>query len=520
MKKICILLALCVLLTSCGLISPNKNTGENKTFNFDLSINPRTLDPQTAAESDALIVIRNIFTPLLTIDSDGQLLPCAATSWETNGEDYTFHLRDDLIWKMPQSYLDTLEVSETTETTTATTQSNTTVVTSATSVSTTAYTPPPPEPVTAHDFVFAFRRLISPKTKSPLADKFMGIKNALAVYQGRYASESALAVEAVDDYTLKITLEYPDSNFLYLMTGAYPCNEPFYLYTAGRYGLSREFIPSCGAFYISDWVYDAYSTEGNLLRIRRFTDSPFSALPLTVNFFPAADERLGAFTGGETDAYIANCTEFGALSKYSYAEYPVSVWGFVFNPMEFGSPSDKTVLASAIMQGNFVSDIPEQSGFVPASRILPPALSAYNIYTPPTFPKNEPLTRYYSEILLPESAALREYADYVNQEWQKELSFYCNIKELPESEYQTALKRGNYEIAAVKIKGETAAVYLAKITALAANSGTYPETTLLERGLFIPLAYETEYFISAKSTRNIVYDPFTGTIDFARALKF
>ena len=46
------------------------------------------------------------------------------------------------------------------------------------------------------------------------------------------------------------------------------------------------------------------------------------------------------------------------------------------------------------------------------------------------------------------------------------------------------------------------------------------EKQLITDGRFIPVAYVTEYFISTKNCEGIIYDPFTGQIDYRKALYF
>lgn len=46
------------------------------------------------------------------------------------------------------------------------------------------------------------------------------------------------------------------------------------------------------------------------------------------------------------------------------------------------------------------------------------------------------------------------------------------------------------------------------------------EKQLISDGRFIPVAYITEYFISTKNCENIIYDAFTGQIDYRNALYF
>ncbi len=135
---------------------------------------PETLDPQktqTVIEAD---IVYDLFEGLLTYDAEGKLIPGAAISWtiSEDGLTYTFALRDE-VWSNG-------------------------------------------DPVTADDFVFAFRRLVDPATAAPYANLFSVIKNAETVNQGR-AAANTLGVKPLDAHRLEIDLERPTPYFLGLL---------------------------------------------------------------------------------------------------------------------------------------------------------------------------------------------------------------------------------------------------------------------------------------------------------------
>jgi oligopeptide transport system substrate-binding protein len=72
------------------------------------------------------------------------------------------------------------------------------------------------DPVTAHDFVFSFRRILNPALGADYANMLYPIKNAEAFNEGKLTDFSQVGVHAVDDHTLKIQLEHPTSYFLSL----------------------------------------------------------------------------------------------------------------------------------------------------------------------------------------------------------------------------------------------------------------------------------------------------------------
>ena len=69
--------------------------------------------------------------------------------------------------------------------------------------------------VTAHDFVYSWRRVVNPKTAAPMANLLYCIRNAEEVSMRRRPVE-ALAVWAIDDYTLHVEMRSSTAYFLQL----------------------------------------------------------------------------------------------------------------------------------------------------------------------------------------------------------------------------------------------------------------------------------------------------------------
>lgn len=119
------------------------------------------------------------------------------------------------------------------------------------------------QPVTANDFVFAWRRLADPKTASQYGYmvEVAGVKNAAAVQKGEKAA-SELGITAVDSKTLKIELDYPVPFFEQLVSFPvyYPINEEFYNKYKEQYALTPEAILANGPFKMTEWNQGANYT--------------------------------------------------------------------------------------------------------------------------------------------------------------------------------------------------------------------------------------------------------------------
>ncbi|WP_112180144.1 MULTISPECIES: peptide ABC transporter substrate-binding protein [Paraliobacillus] len=112
------------------------------------------------------------------------------------------------------------------------------------------------DPVTANDFVFAWRRAVNPETGSEYGPFMMNgvIKNAEAINNGDLDIEE-LGVEAVSDTELLITLEKAIPYFHSLLTfGTFlPLNEAFVTEQGEDYGLSSDNLLFNGPFTLNDW---------------------------------------------------------------------------------------------------------------------------------------------------------------------------------------------------------------------------------------------------------------------------
>jgi len=114
------------------------------------------------------------------------------------------------------------------------------------------------KPVTAHDFVFAWRTVVNPTTASEYAFIMYPVKNAEAITNGK-KSPDTLGVKAIDDYTLEVTFERPCGYFLGLMAFGtyYPVREDFYKAQGERYAADKENLLFNGPFKLTHWVHGA-----------------------------------------------------------------------------------------------------------------------------------------------------------------------------------------------------------------------------------------------------------------------
>ncbi len=155
-----------------------REANENKILLLTVGSEPRTLDPQQAQGVTEHHIIMSMIEGLVapSIDDQSKVVPGMADRWEHN-EDYsvwTFHIGPDRKWSNG-------------------------------------------EPVTAGDFVFSYRRMLTPSFGAQYAENLFILKNAEGYYSGKINDFDQVGVKAVDDRTLQVDLVGPTPYLLSLV---------------------------------------------------------------------------------------------------------------------------------------------------------------------------------------------------------------------------------------------------------------------------------------------------------------
>lgn len=110
------------------------------------------------------------------------------------------------------------------------------------------------DPVTAKDFVFAWRRATDPKTKSEYAYLFSGIENADDITAGKKAP-STLGVKAEGNYKLVVTMERPIPYFSTMMVNPvfFPLNQKTVEKYGKKFGTQSKYLVFNGPFKLTNW---------------------------------------------------------------------------------------------------------------------------------------------------------------------------------------------------------------------------------------------------------------------------
>jgi oligopeptide transport system substrate-binding protein len=185
------------------------------TVTLALADEPPQLDSTRSTDTISSMVLGHVTEGLIRNGEGGALLPGVAERWEITPTRATFWLRADARWSDGK-------------------------------------------PVTAHDFVFAWRKAVDPKTASEYATIFFSIKNAEAINKGQMPL-SSMGVVAEGDRVLKVELVRPVAYFDKLMVFKTfnPIREDFYNAMKGRYGADADTLLYNGPFKITRWVHGA-----------------------------------------------------------------------------------------------------------------------------------------------------------------------------------------------------------------------------------------------------------------------
>ncbi|MDH2880563.1 peptide ABC transporter substrate-binding protein [Bacillus cytotoxicus] len=168
------------------------------------------------------------------------------------------------------------------------------------------------DPVTAHDFEYAWKRAINPETASEYAHIMFDIKNAEKVNKKALPLDS-FGVKALDDKTLEVQLEHPVPYFLGLMGFAtfYPQNQKVVEAQGTNYGLEAANAVYNGPFVLNEWKHD---TSYKMTKNPNYWDHKNVRLQeINVNIVKDTSAAVNLFESKQVDRITIN-SEF--VDKY------------------------------------------------------------------------------------------------------------------------------------------------------------------------------------------------------------
>jgi oligopeptide transport system substrate-binding protein len=303
-------------------------------------IDPVTLDPQKANLTREGAIIADLMMGLTTEAADASLLPGVAESWTTSADGlvWTFHLRDS-TW------------SDGT-------------------------------PVTADDFVYAYRRILNPKTASIYAYIVHVLKNGQAVGEGK-ADPTSLGATAIDARTLRLELEHPAPYLPQLLS--HQSFFPVPKHVVERYG--DDWVQP--GKYVSNGAYTLVSWRlGDRIEARknpRFWDAGQVCVD-RIRYYPTTDSVSAErrVQRGELDLNTTfQSNRVTRLRKVMGAQVRTHVWlstaYLSFNTRDVASLKDARVrrALSQSIDREFITGKLLRAGQVAAYAFVPPVIANY-----------------------------------------------------------------------------------------------------------------------------------------------
>jgi oligopeptide transport system substrate-binding protein len=148
-----------------------------QTFTFRLPGDPETLDWNRAHTSVETWLLTNLMEGLVTHDEKMGVVPALAESWtkSADGKTYTFKIRKGVKWSDGV-------------------------------------------PLKAADFLYSWKRLLSPVTAAAYAYILFDVDGAEDFYKGKLTDFSKVGISAPDDSTLVVKLAKPVAHFIHIPT--------------------------------------------------------------------------------------------------------------------------------------------------------------------------------------------------------------------------------------------------------------------------------------------------------------
>ncbi|HEY7691576.1 MAG TPA: peptide ABC transporter substrate-binding protein [Gaiellaceae bacterium] len=317
------------------------NLASSQVITVNWGTEPPSLDPGLATDTTSSNILLNVMDPLVRLDDKLQPKPSLAQSWDVspNGRTVTFHLRHDGRWTNG-------------------------------------------DPVTAQDFVWSWKRTISPELAADYAYQFYGVVGAQA-YNACKSNCAALAdkvgVSAPDKYTLKVRLTSRQPWFLQQV--AHHSFLAVNKKAVDRWGskwTEASHIVTDGPFKLARWRHDA---EIDLVKWKGWRDARDVTLT-RVNGKMISDgtTAVQAFEAGETDADVIGPPPDQTprfKGRPDYQVFPaLGTYYYGFNVKNIPDVNQRRAMSLAIDRQTIIDNI-TQANQIPAQAYVPKGMPGF-----------------------------------------------------------------------------------------------------------------------------------------------
>ena len=328
------LLFLLSLALIAAMLTPMAAMAETEqVFRYAVTDDPDSFDPGYTLNSFAGPVFYNCFMGLVRYNTESELVPGAAQSWDISDDGLTwiFHLNEGMKWSNGMD-------------------------------------------VTAGDFAFAWQRVLTPEFGASGAYMIYNyIENAEAYYNGE-AEWDDVGIKAIDDLTLEIILAAPCSYFTALLA-------------------TWTYMPVCEAVVSEnpDWAtdFDNYVSNGPF-KLDSYRMGEGIYLSRNENYFLADQVKLermdlmifqdlttalNAYEAGELDGLTrvpssSIPTMRGRDDFYSITQFSNTYWMFNTTSEAISDARVREALAISIDRISLIEDV-LQASYTPATGHVP-----------------------------------------------------------------------------------------------------------------------------------------------------
>ena len=406
-------------------------------LNWNLAADPKTIDPGLNGADDGGHIIGNTFEGLVR-ERSGKILPGIAESWETSedGKTITFHLRESK-WSDGS-------------------------------------------PLTANDFVYAWKRAIDPATASEYAWiwHYTNVVNAEAANNGDVSLDD-VGIRAVDDLTFEVKLSSPTDYFVSLTSFYHfrPVKKEVVEDPDGKEGAwakNPDLAVSNGPFKLTSYtIGDGLTLEKNPY----FWKAGKVGLDvINVKFIDSASTGYNAYKAGEFDfldqnsippaeipALIAENPEFyiyPLLGTYYYNfNMDLDLWKDVRVRRALSYAIDREKIVETLARGNVAAagfvppgfpddqgrDFFETAGTYGISKDSSSVAEAKELLAEAGYPDGK---GFPSFVLMYNTAEGHQLvAEMVQEMWKTNLGIECTLENQEWAVFQDTRKEGDYEVA-------------------------------------------------------------------------
>jgi oligopeptide transport system substrate-binding protein len=331
-----------------GTSGGETGTAANQTMTIAWGAEPPSLDPGLATDTTSSNVLLNIMDPLVRLDpTTNEAVPSLAESWDVSedGKTVTYHLRQDGKWTNG-------------------------------------------DPVTASDFVYSWKRTLSPELAADYAYQLYGIEGAIdynSCTKNCDALADKVAVEAPDDYTLVVHLTSPQPWFIQQSAHhSFLAVNQSAVEQFGDKWTEAQNIVTDGPFKVAKWEHDA---ELDLVKWDEWRDADSVTLTsVPGKIIVDGTTRVQAFESGEVDVFDGAGIPPDEIARLKetpeYEAYPsLGTYYYGFNIKNISDIHERRALSLAVNRQEIIDQI-AQADQIPATGMSPEGISGFDTINP------------------------------------------------------------------------------------------------------------------------------------------